>query len=205
VEKNTKFSICCQIEVFSNTTWARKSHPSRNRSKIRRYDYNERFDPNGPEAIKSFLAAAGNIKLSMDKTQRYAWIGRVLKCTYYFTLRKKGESVIRKYFMRGSGYSSTQMTRLIHQYKVRRWIRKKTVARNAFPKRYTNEDVLLLVKTDEVHQQLSGSTTKKLFERAYRVYANEEYKRLSTTSIAHIYNLRKSIFYQRQRRHFSKT
>ena len=159
----------------------------------------------GSDAIKSFLVATDNIKLSVAKTQRYAWIGSVLKRTRYFTLRKKEKSVIREYLMRGSGYSHTQMTRLIHQYKVHRWIGRKTAARNTFPKRYTNEDILLLVKTDEVHQQLSGSTTKKLFERAYHVYAHEEYKRLSTISIAHIYNLRKSTFYQRQRRHFSKT
>ncbi len=64
---------------------------------------------------------------------------------------------------------------------------------------------MLLIKTDEAHQQLSGSATKKLFERAYTIYGDKGYERLSTISIAHIYNLRKGTFYQRQRRHFTKT
>lgn len=63
----------------------------------------------------------------------------------------------------------------------------------------------MLVKTDEAHQQLSGGATKKLFNRAYDVYGDNRYERLSGISIAHIYNLRKGSFYQRQRRHFTKT
>jgi hypothetical protein len=42
--------------------------------------------------------------------------------------------------------------------------------RHCFSKRYTREDILLLVKTDEYHQTLSGPATKKLFERGYLVF-----------------------------------
>ncbi len=157
------------------------------------------------DTIKSFLAATGNIKLSVTKEQRYAWVAGTLKRTGYFTLRKKEKSIIREYLIRASGYSRSQLTRLIQQYKVRRWIGKKRTSKNSFSTRYTKEDILLLVKTDEAHQQLSGSTTKKLFERAYCIYGDEKYKRLSTISVSHLYNLRKSILYQRTRRYFSKT
>lgn len=129
----------------------------------------------------------------------------MLKRTGYFSLKKKEKSIIREYLRRSSGYSRAQLTRLIQQYKTRRWIGRKDVIKNTFPTRYTKNDILLLVKTDEEHQQLSGSATKKLFERAYQVYKLEEYEKLSTISISHIYNLRKSNFYQRQRRHFTKT
>lgn len=64
---------------------------------------------------------------------------------------------------------------------------------------------MLLAQTDEAHQTLSGPASKKLFERAYRIYKDPTYERLSTISVSHLYNLRKSQIYQRQRRHFTKT
>jgi transposase InsO family protein len=158
-----------------------------------------------PSAIKTFLAGADKIEFSVSKEQRYEWIAGTLKRTGYFLLRKKEKAVIKEYLLRGTGYSRAQLTRLIVQYKTHRWIGKKEPSRTTFPIRYTREDILLLVKTDEMHQQLSGSATKKLFERAYHVYDDEAYIRLANISVAHIYNLRKSTFYQRQRRHFTKT
>jgi transposase InsO family protein len=158
-----------------------------------------------PGAIRTFLAGADKCEFSVSKEQRYEWIAGTLKRTGYFLLRKKEKSVIREYLSRGSGYSRAQLTRLIQQYKSGRWIGKKSISKTTFPTRYTNEDILLLVKTDTMHQQLSGSATKKLFERAYHVYGDAAYIRLASISVAHIYNLRKSTFYQRQRRHFTKT
>ena len=158
-----------------------------------------------PGAIKSFLGGIGNAELSVSKEQRYAWIARTLKRTRYFGLTKRDKSVVRAYLKRGSGYSHSQLTRLISQYKARGWLSAKAPVKSTFPKKYTNEDILLLAKTDEAHQQLSGSATKKLFERAYKVFGDEAYARLSAISVSHLYNLRNSTFYLRQRRHFSKT
>lgn len=160
---------------------------------------------NSPEAIKTFLAATDNIELSVTKEQRYAWIASTLKRTGYFSLKKNEKSTIREYLIRGTGYSRAQLTRLINQYKQTRWIGRKTSRKNTFPRRYTNEDILLLVKTDEAHQQLSGPATKKLFDRAFNVYKENKYERLSKISVAHIYNLRKSNCYTQQRRSFTKT
>jgi len=158
-----------------------------------------------PEAIKSLLAGTDNLELSVSKEQRYAWIAGTLKRTGYFALRKKEKSVIREYLIRGTGYSRAQLTRLIQQYKMHGCIDRTVTVKNSLTTRYTKADILLLVKTDEAHQQLSGSATKKLFERAYYVYKDVAYQRLSSISVSHIYNLRKGNFYQRQRRHFTKT
>jgi transposase InsO family protein len=158
-----------------------------------------------PEAIKTFLAGTGNIELSISKNERNAWVAGKLKRTRYFSLSKKDKSTIREYIMSTTGLSRSQLTRLISQYKTHKWIGKKQPHKNVFPRIYTNEDILLLIKTDLAHQQVSGSTTKKLFERAYKIFDNKAYERLAGISIAHIYNLRKSTFYQRQRRHFTKT
>ena len=158
-----------------------------------------------PKAIKTFLGATGNIEISVAKEQRYIWIARMLKQTRYFCLRKREKSVIREYLIRCAGYSRAQITRLIQQYMKHHWIGRKALIRHSFPKRYSQEDILLLVKTDQAHQQLSGTATKKLFERAYQVYHQSEYQRLSMISISHLYNLRHGVFYRRQRRVFTKT
>lgn len=63
----------------------------------------------------------------------------------------------------------------------------------------------MLIHTDEAHQTLSGYATKKLFERAFQVYGEASYERLATISVSHLYNLRKGVFYKRQRRFFTKT
>ena len=83
--------------------------------------------------------------------------------------------------------------------------RKSASNRHTFPKKYTQNDILLLAQTDEAHQTLSGPTTKKLFERACKIYSDPAYERLALISVSHLYNLRKGDFYQRQHRHFTKT
>ncbi len=42
-------------------------------------------------------------------------------------------------------------------------------------------------------------------ERAYGVFGEQEYKRLSTISVSHLYNLRQSKIYSKTRTHFEKT
>ena len=136
------------------------------------------------------MAGADKIEFWVSKEQCYAWIAGTLKRTRYFLLSKKEKAVIKEYLLRGSGYSRAQLTRLIQQYKIHRWISKRGISnKTTFPVRYSREDILLLVKTDVAHQQLSGTATKKLFERAYHVYSEKAYVRLANISVAHIYNL----------------
>jgi transposase InsO family protein len=158
-----------------------------------------------PAAIKAFLSSADNIEFNISKESRYKWIAGTLKRTNYLKLRKRDKSTIREYLQKVTGYSLPQLKRLISQYKEKQWIGRAFYARNTFTKRYTAMDVLLLAKTDEAHQTLSGATTKKLFERAYELYKDPAYERLASISVSHLYNLRKSAGYQRQRRHFTKT
>jgi transposase InsO family protein len=158
-----------------------------------------------PTAIKAFLGSADKLEFTVPKASRYSFLARTLKRTNYLNLSKKDKGPVREYMERMTGYSWSQLKRLIAQYREKRWIGRTTSTRHTFSKRYTQSDILLLVQTDEAHQTLSGATTKKLFERAYKVYGEADYERLSRISVSHLYNLRKSTFYQRQRRHFTKT
>lgn len=46
---------------------------------------------------------------------------------------------------------------------------------------------------------------KKLCERAYTLFDDQQYQRLAGISVSHLYNLRASTCYQQQRRHYTKT
>lgn len=156
--------------------------------------------------IQPFLVATSSITFTpVSKEACYAEVARKLKQWNYFKLSKKKKMEIREYLQKGTGYSRSQLTRLIAQYRQKKWIGKHTYQRHRFSVHYTRQDILLLARTDECHQTLSGGATKKLFERAYQVFNEVDYVRLATISIAHIYNLRKSRLYQEKRRHFTAT
>jgi len=158
-----------------------------------------------PDAIKTFLDGTSKLDFQVSKASRYEWIAGTLKRTNYFKLKKKDKGPVCQYMERMTGYSWSQLKRLIAQYRQKRWIGKTASNRHTFAKQYTQSDILLMAQTDEAHQTLSGPATKKLFERAYQVYSDPAYERLASISVSHLYNLRKGDFYQRQRRHFTKT
>lgn len=63
----------------------------------------------------------------------------------------------------------------------------------------------MIAHMDERHDTPCGQAIKKLCERAYSVFGEQEYKRLSAISTSHLYNLRKSKIYSKTRTHFEKT
>jgi hypothetical protein len=58
---------------------------------------------------------------------------------------------------------------------------------------------------DGLHGQPSGAVLKKLCERARSNFNDSAYKRLCSISVSHLYNLRSSKTYQRQRCTLTKT
>lgn len=157
------------------------------------------------EAIKTFLSSSDKLELAVPKEERYEWLASTLKRLNYDGLAKKDKRLVRDYLQKVTHYSRAQLTRLIAVYRKERCLVRKPALRHSFSSYYTREDILLLVNLDRIHQTLSGGLTKKLLERAFEVYKDNAYQRLSKISVSHIYNLRKSKMYQRQRHHFEKT
>jgi hypothetical protein len=60
--------------------------------------------------------------------------------------------------------------------------------------------VALLAHTDSLHDTLSGPATKVLLVRAFEHFGDPHYARLSRLSVSHLYNLRASDPYLKQRR-----
>jgi Integrase core domain len=158
-----------------------------------------------PAEIKQFLAGTQSVTLSLPKSERYAWIAGLLKRTDYFHLRKKDKTIIRTYLKKVSGYSNSQLTDLIKQYQTKKWMGQRVSSRTSFARRYTQKDIALLLETDRYHDTLSGPITKKLLERSHLIFGDQRYQRLAQISVSHLYNLRRSDFYRRQRHHLEKT
>lgn len=155
------------------------------------------------EFLEGSQAIAFAIAVNAD--ERYLFIEKVLKRFAYTRLKRREKGVVRKFLMKVSGYSRQQITRLITQYSNSNTIVRQQRTENGFKRRYTTEDIQLLAKVDELHEQPNGLRVKKLCERAYEQFCEEAYKRLSNISVAHIYNLRQTKTYQRSNKSYSKT
>jgi len=140
-----------------------------------------------------------------DKNERYKFIQKTLIKFRYITLKKSDKSIVNKYLRKMTGYSRQQLTRLIKQYKDVGRIKWRPYRSNGFSTIYDKKDIKLLVEMDTRHEDICGHAIKKLCERAVHKFEQKEYKTLAGISVSHLYNLRKSNSYQKQRRVFTKT
>ena len=159
------------------------------------------------ESLENFLQGSQTIAYSVpgDKTERYQFINKTLVKFSYITCSKRDKGVIKRFILKISGYSRPQLTRLIRQYTQSGHIKWQPCRSNGFACQYTEQDVSLLVKMDQQHDTPCGQAVKKLCERAYQIYDETEYENLVNISVAHLYNLRASTGYKKQRRSFEKT
>jgi len=158
------------------------------------------------EQVRQFLEGSEAVEFrGLTAKEKYYWIEEVLIRFKYHLLKRDEKGVIRRYIRKVTGYSRSQVSRLIAEYKRTGRLKKTEYRRHRFPRRYTPSEVELLARTDELHGWLSGPATKKIMEREYEVYGNAEFKNISQISVAHLYNLRKSNVYRGMTRVFTRT
>ena len=63
----------------------------------------------------------------------------------------------------------------------------------------------MLATLDEAHETLSGPAKRRIVEREVELSGRQEYARLATISVAHLYNLRGSQRYRERRLNYIKT
>ena len=124
----------------------------------------------------------------------------------YFRLSKGPRGVLFAYLQRLTGYSRQHLSKLIAQFLDTQSLKpRKRISRTSFTRQYTAEDVALLAQTDSLHEwlawghTLSGPATKVLLRRAVEHFGDARYARLSQISVSHLYNLRASEPYRKQR------
>jgi transposase InsO family protein len=159
------------------------------------------------EQLEQFLTGTQSIAflVASNKKDIYRDIQRTLVKFRYSTLNKGSKDVVVCFLIKITGYSRQQLTRLIKQYCGTGKIERQQRTYQGFERLYTTEDIRLLASLDERHSTLSGPATKKLCERALNIFQQTQYQRLAGISVAHLYNLRKSKPYLRQRYTFEKT
>lgn len=158
--------------------------------------------------LAAFLAGSQAVAYSLpsDKTRRYAFIQSVLKQFHYRALSKSDKGIVIRFLLQATGYSRQQLTRLINRYQTAGIVqRRPSPLHHRFPQKYTANDIRLLAEMDTRYATPSGGVIKKLCERAFNVFGDTVYEALAGISISHLYNLRASPTYQRQRHHFEKT
>lgn len=146
------------------------------------------------EQLKAFsnLDSEGAKFTANNKVERNQWIEKVLSKFKYFSCRKKDKIIIKKYLTRMTGLSKTRIKRLIARKRKFGRITPYEIRRHRFERKYGPADIALLLKTDNLHQRMSGPAIKEILEREYNIFGKQEYKTISNISSPHIYNLRKT-------------
>ncbi|MDZ7812642.1 MAG: integrase [Ideonella sp.] len=166
------------------------------------------------QQLQDFVDATPEVKFTNaagdDDSERYAHISRVLKRFDYPQRNKSERGVVLAYLRHTSGYCRAQITRLVGLWHKNRLaavpLTKRYSAPAApFPRKFTADDVSLLVQVDRANEDVCGPAIAHLLRRAFTVYGDPRYERLAGLSVSHLYNLRKSNNYQAQRTHFTKT
>ena len=158
------------------------------------------------EEIRQLLEASEGIRfVGVKRAQVYDWIELVLCEQEYGRQGKASRGLLRRYIEKMTGLSRAQVTRLIGRYMANGRVGARAYRRHHFAARYTMDDVELLASVDEAHETLSGPATRRILEREYRQYGKQEYARLASISVSHIYNLRRERGYRQRRLNYVKT
>ena len=158
------------------------------------------------EQIQAFLRASEEFRFEASKRKElYEWVTRVLVEHEYGGQPREAKGVLRQYLGKMTGLSRAQVTRLIGRYHESGMVKERGYRRHRFVRRYTPADIQLLAGVDEAHDTLSGPATQKILYREFHDYGDERYGRLSSISVPHIYNLRKSRVYRERKICYQKT
>lgn len=160
---------------------------------------------NNFNALGKFLDGVPDIKFSTtSKKEKYEWVREVLNRFDFRHLKKGERGTVREYIKKITGYSDSQLSRLITRYLAGN-LAVANYRRHSFPTRYFPQDIALLAKTDNIHQRLNGFATKQILAREYELFGKTEYIRISKISVAHIYKLRGRKTYLSQSLTFKNT
>lgn len=159
------------------------------------------------EQLEQFLNGTQTVAflVASNKNEIYRDVQRTLVKFRYPLLDKRSKGIVVCFLIKITGYSRQQLTRLVKQYRDTGRIERQQRIYQGFVRLYTSEDIRLLAALDERHNTPSGAVAKKLCERAYNIFEQTQYLRLASISVSHLYNLRKSTCYLRQRYTFEKT
>jgi len=135
----------------------------------------------------------------------YARVGRTLRQQRYPKQSRETKGLVRRCAGKMTGLSRAQVTRPIRQFVKTQGVKPTVYRRRRFRRRYTTADVATLVEVDQAPGRPSGPSTCAILKRKHEVFGNQQCKRLAAISNGHLYNLRNSAGYRRQRNGYTAT
>ena len=154
------------------------------------------------EQVAAFVEASEPVDFQpLDRDGAYAFVARTLTRLGYRALDRPSKALVKRYLAKTTGYSRAQLTRLIRQHRETAKVvdRRDGNQGRPFARVYTPADVRLLARVDEDLGQMSGLATRVVLHREHHVFGDARFERLAGISASHIYNLRGSRTYRRQR------
>ena len=142
---------------------------------------------------------------SVHRDEAYEWIGNTLGKFRYFSESKKNRGLVKGYIQKMTGYSETQVDRLIRRKRDVGRVVARARTQPVFPRTYTAEDVALIAEVDNAEGRRTGGALKKTLADMFRAYGDARFERLSQISVSHLYNLRGSRVYQSRSLTYTKT
>ena len=143
------------------------------------------------EKLQFCLNSSDSLKFNgHSRTETYAWIEKTLRQYKYLACPRAEKGLLRQYLQKMTGLSPAQLTRLIDQFRRTRQVRLHPYQRHRFPTKFTLDDQLLLAEVDNAHERLSGPATQVILKREYELFGHQEFERLRTISVSHLYRLR---------------
>ena len=90
------------------------------------------------ERVRGFLEGNEAVEFrGLTAQEKYCWIEEVLIRFKYHRLKRGEKGVIRRYIEKVTGYSRSQVSRLIAEYKRTGHLRRTEYRRHRFPQKYT--------------------------------------------------------------------
>jgi hypothetical protein len=147
--------------------------------------------------LKEFAKFSHRAVFTKTNTKEtYEWISEALTRFRYRRETKKNRGIVKQYLCTMTGYSNTQIDRLISEKKRSGHIRVKERTQNTFPTWFTKEDIALLAEVDNAEGRRTSKAVKKTCSDMYHLYGDIRFERLANISSSHIYNLREKEVYK---------
>ena len=154
------------------------------------------------EQVRAFVEGSEGLDfVGSDRCSRNDFVRRLLVKFEYRTLGKADKGLVKRFLGKATGLSRAQLTRLVRQHAKTGRIedRRRGAPAKPFVRRYTAVDAVLLAEVDETLGQVCGQATRAVMRREFEVFGDARFERLAGISTSHLYNLRKSRAYGRQR------
>ena len=154
------------------------------------------------EQVRAFVEGSEGVDFAgVDADARRDFVRRMLVKFDYGRLDRAGKGLMRRFLAKATGLSRAQTTRLIGQQARTGRIadRRGKGPAKPFVRRYTAADAVLLAEVDATLGQVCGQATRAVMQREFELFGDVRFERLAGISTSHLYNLRKSRTYERQR------